>query len=220
MKIKNDLISIRVGKKQYDFNNLILDEYLKRFSKSQLTIEENKQNEKALDFCLIKFDESIGDVGNDTELHNADFDICIMSTTYNADKKNQNIYKNQIITQYNYETENTLFGLVYDYNKNTSTDISIEDYYGRKISAIGFNTTFSDDTNLNIKNPICTVLDTSNYNIYLQENQDFAVTRKDIITTDALFYSNNTSKVSGPIHLAPIPNKAVKEPNIITSRKL
>ena len=33
MKIRNELVSIKMGKKKYDFNNLILDEYLKRLSK-------------------------------------------------------------------------------------------------------------------------------------------------------------------------------------------
>ena len=47
------------------------------------------------------------------------------------------------------------------------------------------------------------VLDVSNYNIYLQENQELSVTRKDIITTDALFYSNDKTKIPGPVHLAP-----------------
>ena len=37
----------------------------------------------------------------------------------------------------------------------------------------------------------------------MQENQNLTITRKDIITTDALFYSNDTNKVPGPAHLAP-----------------
>ena len=59
MKIKNELVSIKMGDKQYDFNNLILDEYLKRFVKAQL----NKNNitkaniERTLRYCLIKFDK-------------------------------------------------------------------------------------------------------------------------------------------------------------------
>ncbi|MBR2857753.1 hypothetical protein IKE96_00850, partial [bacterium] len=49
---------------------------------------------------------------------------------------------------------------------------------------------------------MCAVLDTSNYNLYLQENEFFTVVRKDIITTDADFYTE-WSIVKAPAHLCP-----------------
>ena len=59
MKIKNDLISIKIGKKQYDFTNLILDEYLRKFVNSQLDEAKTRSisNVKELRYCLIKFDD-------------------------------------------------------------------------------------------------------------------------------------------------------------------
>lgn len=65
------------------------------------------------------------------------------------------------------------------------------------------------------KTPVCAILDTSNYNMYLQQNQDFSITRRDIITTDALFYSSNKNKIPGPVHLAPygVP-QIIYQPNI------
>ena len=58
MKIRNDLISIKIGKKQYDFNNLILDTYLQRFIKGQLDKDylTSVLNDKELRYCLFKFD--------------------------------------------------------------------------------------------------------------------------------------------------------------------
>ena len=57
MKIRNELVSIKMGKKKYDFNNLILDEYLKRLTKAQL--DEKDVNLLTADtracYCLIKF---------------------------------------------------------------------------------------------------------------------------------------------------------------------
>ena len=58
MKIKNDLISIKIGKKIYDFRNLILDEYLKVFATTQLDANANTTvyNRKNLTYLLLKFD--------------------------------------------------------------------------------------------------------------------------------------------------------------------
>lgn len=199
MKIRNDLIEIKIGNKKYDFNNLILNNYLSRCAKSQL-IEKPLNSIPymlQLSYVLIKFDEPF-DIQIDTELHNADFDICFVF----GSKYNQSISEQQIIVEYNYET--TENPAIWDYNKKTAVGVNLSDYYGRKITAIGFNSYWPDDSNLTNKFPVGAVLDTSNYNIYLQENQDLSITRRDIITTDALFYSNNKEKVSGPAHLAPI----------------
>lgn len=200
MKIRNDLISIKIGKKQYDFNNLILDTYLQRFIKGQLDKDylTSVLNDKELRYCLFKFDTPLENLEGNISLKNKDFDICFVFSS----KSNQIVNDKQISIQYDYKINNDV--VIIDYNKPDNQNIKISDYYNKKITAIGFNSFFADDTNFSYKVPVCAVLDTSNYNIYLQENQELAITRKDIITTDALFYSNNKDKVPGPVHLAPL----------------
>lgn len=199
MKIKNEQVILKIGDKKYEFQNLILDEYLKRFVKRQTDKEKIKlsSNNTELLYCLLKFDTPIENLNNASKLKNQDFDVCIIGGC----KYNQQISNTKIIVDYNYEYD----GMMYDYKKSTAIDIKMEDYYGKKITAIGFNVfwgkyvenaTFEQDY-------VCAVLDTSNYNIYLQENQEISITRKDIIETDAIFSTNNKDKIPGPAHLAP-----------------
>ena len=207
MKIKNDLISIKIGKKHYDFNNMILDTYLKTFVSSQISIENTNQtnNGKNLTCLLIKFDTPFENLNEKSMLVNEDFDVYAFGRVTST----QEVLENKIIVQYQYETDKVL-----SYSSsNFSEQKDISEYYGKKITALGFNNFGSKSTS--IYTDVKAVLDMSNYNIYLQEKQDFVVTRRDIVTTDALFYSNNKSKVPGPLHLMPVFNKAVIEPNII-----
>lgn len=202
MKIKNELVSIKNGDNYYDFNNLILDEYLNKFVKSQL--DESKLNyesyNRKLEYCLLKFDTPIENLKANTKLRNYDFDICLLE---NQSPK-QNINENIITIEYSYGSE-----FINDYNDNMN--ISIKKYCGKKITAIGFITDYMIET----KEYVCSILDTSNYNIYIQENQELCINRKDIITTDAIFYSNNKDKVPGPVHLAPFGVPQIIHQNII-----
>lgn len=193
MKIKNEQIMLKIGDKKYEFQNLILDEYLKRFArrqqdKDQLNLLKNKTELKC---CLLKFDTPLENLSETSQLANEDFDICLDVLAFT-----QQISQRQTSITYNYDSS----WVMYDYNKSGKLDI--KDYYGKQITAIGFNSTY-------LRNSIaedvyvCAVLDTSNYNIYLQKNQDLAITRKDVIETDAIFSSNNIKKVPGPVHLAP-----------------
>ena len=195
MKIKNDLVKIKIGKKQYDFNNLILDTYLKKFAEMQLD-KDNVRTlniEMPLNYCLLKFDTPFENLSENTELHNQDFDI----GTFSECESKQIISSQKVNVQYNYTFSRSLI----DYSDGNL--YNIDKYYGRKITAIGFNCSMYDDSQTVWKPKVLAVLDTSNYNLYLQENQELTITRKDIITTDALFYSNDTNKVPGPAHLAP-----------------
>ena len=211
MKIKNEQIMLKIGGKKYEFKNLILDEYLKRFAKRQIDKEQIKlsSNNTELLYCLLKFDTPIENLNSASKLRNQDFDVCIVGGC----KYEQQISNTKVIVNYNYEYD----GMMYDYKKSTAIDIKIKDYYGRKITAIGFNVfwgkyvegaTFEQDY-------VCSVLDTSNYDIYLQEKQEISITRKDIIETDAIFSSNDEVKIPGPAHLAPfgLP-QLIYQPNI------
>ena len=194
MKIKNDLTSIKIGDKHYDFNNLILDEYLnkfvcthRKFNNLGLMLSKRKLN-----YCLLKFDIPFSEVSSSSKIKNQDFDICFVGA-----KCNQDITENQIVIQYDYDTN-----FIYDYKETVEMDLS--KYYGKKITAIGFNVTWMPYSFNSIwKYYTCAILDISNYNIYLQKNQELSITRRDIITTDTIFYSNDKKVVPGAVHLAP-----------------
>ena len=61
MKIKNEAIVIRNGKKIYEFKNLILDAYLKELAEAQTSVENTSKigYQKALKFCLLKFEDEL-----------------------------------------------------------------------------------------------------------------------------------------------------------------
>ena len=211
MKIKNDLVSIKIGNKKYDFHNLIFDEYLKTFAVEQMNINNIRviKNMKALRYLLVKFNTPIENITEKSLLKNEDFDICfVFGSTFSY---NQNTSDNSIITQYKYETDDSWN--VWDYEKGTANNTYLNNYYGKKITAIGFNTYWTPSTSND--NPVKAFLNVSDYNIYLQKNQEFSVIRKDIITTDSLFYSNNKNKVPAPLHLMPNYNKAVITPTVL-----
>lgn len=205
MKIKNEVITIKNGKKIYEFNNLILNEYLNRFIKKQLKAEDvNKINNSTdLSYLLIKFDEPIKNITPEKTILNNEFDIVFTFVK----SKIQDLTSNQVSVKYIYDDSETIF----DYKKNTAENIKIEDYWGRKVAMLGFNGYWTSYNASSI--PVCAILDTSNMNIYLQQNQKFSVTRRDIITTDSVFKSSDINRISSPIHIAPLNNKAVITPN-------
>ena len=218
MKIKNDLVRIKVGKKKYDFHNLILNEYLRRFALGQIdkenTLKGKLTQSRELNYILLKLDTSL-EITESSKLYYNDFDICII----NQAKHFQDLSENQITIQYNYKTKDNTFvvdiSVSSQATETTSGSIKfLNNFYGKKITAIGFYSGWAPWANYSI----CAVLDTSNYNIYLEENQEFSVTRRDIITTDAEFYSNDKDKVPAPVHLAPygVP-QIINQPDIVDS---
>ena len=207
MKIKNDLISIKIGNKHYDFHNLILDEYLKTFANAQLNENDINEviNDKNLKYLLIKFDTPLQNINENSVLKNEDFDISLNFSSTSIQEASENL----ITTQYQYKTRDIV---IWKYHEdNTGKTPLIDEFNGKKITALGFNSYWVPS--FITENPVKAVLDTSNYNIYIQKNQEFTVTRKDTITTDTLFYSNNKEKVLAPLHLMPVYNKAVITPN-------
>lgn len=206
MKIKNDLVRIQLGDKKFDFKNLILDEYLKRFARAQINEQDiNKMYlSKKLRYCMLKFDTPFENITESSVIHNQDFDIGLVSNT----QYKQEMNNNQVTIEYQYN--NYVF---YDYETGTTNE-DITQYYGRKITAIGFNSHVQGDAIYQTKFPVCAILDTSNYEIYLQENQELVITRRDIISSDAEFYSNS-SLIKAPVHLAPYGTpQIIDQPNI------
>lgn len=194
MKIKNELVSLKIGNKKYDFKNLILDEYLKRFILRQLdtTTLRYIPYQIMLNTILFKFDTPFENLSPQSEIFPENFDIAFIGEC----KSVITIASPSIITtKYTYDMEN----FIYDYNKKKGGNLPFEDYYGKKIVAIGFSSYFASFTN---KNKVCAILDTSNYNIYMQANQKLECTRKDTISTDALFWSSD-DRIKAPVHLSP-----------------
>ena len=155
MKIKNDLVRIQIGSKTYDFHNLILENYLTRFVDAQLS-ETNigkMHLSKSLKYCLLKFDTPMENVTESSTIHNQEFDIGLVTNT----KHKQEMSNNQITIEYQYNN----IDLIYQYATGTTTE-DISQYYGRKITAIGFNSHVQSDENYVIKFPVCAFLDTSN----------------------------------------------------------
>ena len=194
MKIKNELVSLKIGNKQFDFKNLILDEYLKRFILKQLdtTTPRYIPYQIYLDTVFFKFDTPFENLSPSSDIFPENFDIAFIGGC----KSVITIASPSIITtKYTYDMEN----FIYDYNKKKGGNLPFEDYYGKKIVAIGFSSYFASFTN---KNKVCAILDTSNYNIYMQANQKLECTRKDTISTDALFWSSD-DRIKAPVHLSP-----------------
>jgi len=207
MRIRNDLIRIELGNKKFDFQNLILNEYLKRFAQAQIDEQGIGQTQllKQLKCCLFKFDVPFENITENSVIHNQDFNIGLVSNTQYSQEMNNN----QVTIEYQYNN----FDLIYDYISGTTND-DLTQYYGRKITAIGFNSSAESDESYETKFPVCAILDTSNYEIYLQENQELVITRRDIISSDAEFYSNS-SFVNAPAHLAPYGTpQIIFQPNI------
>ena len=191
MKIKN-YIKIKANGKCFDFHNLILDEYLKKFVNGQLDFESfaTVLGRRKLIYCFLKFDEPLI-FQPDSIISNTEFDICLV---YGIKKYEESISDKMITEKYNYSLQNDS---VWDYNGN-NWNADISEYYNRKITAIGFNTSFS--TGSIYTPPICSILNTANYNISLQKNEIFELTRIDKILSDAIFWSSD-KRIKGPIHL-------------------
>lgn len=194
MEVKNELVSLKIGNKQYDFKNLILDEYLKRFILKQLdtTTPRYIPYQIYLDTVFFKFDTPFENLSPQSDVFPLDFDIAFVggckSVIITATP-------NLITTKYTYDMNS----FIYDYNEKKGGNLPLEKYYGKKIVAIGFGASFA---HYNKNNKVCAVLDTSNYNIYMQANQRLECTRKDTVSTDALFWSSD-ARIKAPVHLYP-----------------
>lgn len=188
MKFDNKYIKIKNGKKEVTLHNYTYDRYLALFSKGQYTNNDDEidyiNTEKELFYCFIKFDDEIDDITNASI---SDFDISI---TRNSSNVIGNV--NSVTARYDYMETG---GNVYDISNHEQT--SLEEYVGRRITALGFGTS-----------QIMSCVDTSNYNIKIIDDEIFAVFREDILTTDGEVVGNDL-----PLHLAPVSNKEIALPD-------
>lgn len=179
--VKNVEVNIKVGKKEYCIKNLILNEYLTRFP--NVLIDKYKGVSRALKTCFVKFDTPIENITEESVLKNSDFDIAILEDTIVTE-----IAPNKITNKYNWSN--------YIYNFQTAP-IPWSNYVGKKICMLGFNHSYIKNDSYNI----CAVLDLTNYDIYVEEGEEIYITRIDQMSTNAVFSTNDTEKIKGPIHL-------------------
>ena len=194
MRIENNEITITTGNKKTIYKNLIMDAYLKKFRDAQLVSPAESRALKysrSLEYILLKFDTNL-DFNVETDVYNRDFDVCII---FDSRKVNQTIYKNKVEINYIYNSSGEINNII-DYA--TGTTKRLADYVGRKITAIGFNTYFLP-TNPTVI-PVCAILDTSNYNLYIMDSEKLSFSRKDTISSDAEFYTED--EIEGATHLA------------------
>lgn len=184
MKVKNEYVKIKSGKKEYTLKNYIYDSYLKLFSNRQKSIYEfpgiTETDETKLDACHIKFDEPLEDYRNADIL---DFDLQIP------------------LKQYSLTGNEKGTSTIYEYSSlmiNYANPIDLTPYDGKKITAIGFSgVTRYHDVYAFRKLYAC--LDTSYYSIYVNKEQGIEVSRKDTIQSNAL-----CDGYQYPLHLAPV----------------
>ena len=172
MKVKNLEVGIKIGNKQKEFTNLILNNYLDLFANSLLNFES-----KQLTYCAV----------NITKVKNI---INENSTTMNYDTLiecnfEEVLTENAVLNKYNYTEDLTVYG----YNP-------ISFYNGQTIKEIGFGV-YDFDTN---KFTMYAYLDVSKYNIVVQESQPVVISRIDKIVSDMKFWSNSNS-IKVPYHL-------------------
>lgn len=200
MKVSNDFIKIKIGKKEYQYRNLIFDEYFKRIINRQIIGVENNivKTKIALDYLSIKLDEPLPNINSSSEILVNDMDIMYVD---NVDVRlNTSKNKNVIIYSFNLDI-NGYYGRINHETNQFEMFEGLNEYLGRKIAMIGFQTWFVSMGDWNLK--LCAYLDVSKDNIYIQENQNILITRQDSFYTDAEFFSND-SIVNYPLHISPM----------------
>lgn len=172
MKIENKEIGIKIGDKELNFTNMILNSYLDLFADSFIEFKN-----KDLPYCLINFNNINNITENSTEMN---YDL-ILEADFN--KNIEVLSPTSIINKY--------------YYRNPQVGQEWSSYIEKPIISIGFA---NYDYTLN-KYVIYAYLDVSNYNIIVQENQPIIISRIDKITSDMKLWGNS-SKIKAPYHLS------------------
>lgn len=162
MKIENKEISIKIGKKELKFTNLILNSYLNLFADSFINFQH-----KDLPYCLISFNKNNIINENSTEM---EYDL-ILEAEFN--KNTEILSPKSIINKY--------------YYRNPQVGQEWNTFLGKSIINIGF-ANFNYNTG---KYELYAFLDVSNYNIIVQD-QPIIISRIDKITSDMNLWANSS----------------------------
>lgn len=163
MKILNNNVTIKIGKKTYDFHNLILDTYLKKMVNSQQSDDITQWCPPTLSKCFVKFDRIL-EFDKKSILTEDDFDISLGVTS--------------IIEK------NSTGGSIVNYQYSLSQTDEWNNYTDKKITSLGF---------ADLSNNFYACLDCSNYSLTIKQNEDISIARTDTFKTDAYFNSNNSN---------------------------
>lgn len=187
MKIKNEYILVNNGQKQVKLHNTILNTYINKIIANQLDIDPDSRHTLLMGEIYIKFETPLT-FNKDSILQESDFDIRLHYYTMNND-----ITPTRIIYNYFYKIDSSIYSI---YKISTQTFITdYSEYIGKKITAIGFGELHQN------QGIVYACVDTSTYNLYIENSEEiFSVARRDIITTDTIFYSNS-NLIRGPLHL-------------------
>lgn len=171
MKVRNEFIKIKTNKKCITLQNLILDNYLKAVKNIQFTTNTTPIDIKLTAISFILDDEIY--ISPEQEYSSSDF------------------YFTQSggLQAVSYVGGTAVVDYYYNINRN-----EIIDYLGSKITAIGF--AYSAN-----RYKYGAIVDTSNYDLYIVEDSELQITRRDIFQTDGFYYSNEN--VNEILHMFP-----------------
>ena len=171
MKVKNEFIKIKMGKKTVTLHNLILDSYLKEIKNIQFQTNTVPTDIKLTAISFMIDDEIY--ISPEQEYSPIDF----------------NFTQTGAIQSISYVGGTAIVDYYYNINRNR-----IIDYIGSKITAIAF--AYSSNGY-----KYGAIVDTSNYDLYIVEDTELQVTRRDIFQTDGFYYSSES--VNAILHMFP-----------------
>lgn len=193
MIAKNEYVKIQTGKKEYTLRNYMYDSYLRLFSEFQYNYREidnihgGDLINTCLQNCVIKFDTPLKDYKNATY---GEFDIRIGT-------RQIEIIGNEcsVSSLYNYNSNTGAYEIN---NLLLSDTIDLLPYNGKKITAIGFvanNRTFG----YSLDRTLYACVDTSNYSILFNASRGISISRKDVMSSNAV-----CDGYDYPLHLSPV----------------
>jgi len=177
MKISNDFVEIKSGKKNILLKNLILNNYLHIFL-NNIVDSGNTPNKQYFHKCFIRLDSALT-FDTTSQIPQNEFDFWFENPVVA-----QTPSENSCTISYIFKAIN---GMVYDADTFQKVEETV--FKGRKITAIGF---FTSDNSF-----ACAILDVSQYSLFYDE--EFSVARQDTISTDGVFYSKDG--LTTPSHL-------------------
>ena len=183
MQVKNEYVKIKSGEKEYTLKNYIYDSYLKLFSEQQINTYEMiatiEDVYTSFSSCYIKVDTPLEEYKN-AKMEEFDIRIPLKNYEISGNEKGTS-------TIYNFTS----------FLPNAFENIDLTPYNGKKITAIGFGSakSYSSIT----LDTIYACIDTSYYSIYVDSSKGIDITRKDIISSNAV-----CEGIDYPLHLAPV----------------